>query len=75
MASLLVTRQNGEESLTWPKKQNKTQWATFNKIGLDKWSGCHQMVENPNPRNKFGLTPIDVATEKGHQEVVDVLMQ
>ena len=38
-------------------------------------SGCHQMVENPNPRNKIGLTPIDVATEKGHQEVVDVLMQ
>ena len=38
-------------------------------------SGCHQMVENPNPRNNFGLTPIDVATEKGHQEVVDVLMQ
>ena len=37
MASLLVTRQDGEESLTWPKKQNKTQWATFNKIGLDKW--------------------------------------
>ena len=38
-------------------------------------SGCHQMVENPNPRKKFGLTPIDVATEKGHQEVVNLLMQ